>query len=255
MAHSMFDSRAVFLLAAFAYACGGSSANAGAGGTGPGTAQAGASSSAGTSPGGTSGSGSAGAGNVAGVSNGGAGIVAGASNGGSTCAAITPCGGDLVGTWMIQDVCLSATALDTGSAACSGATFNLTPFSATGSISFKADNTMVSSAVISFHETVNYPPSCYTEAQCTAFVDLLSTQASVSNAHCSYDAGTGCSCSLDSTQPSMSSGTYQIQGSNVTIMTTGSDKVGVDEFCVSGDTLRLFQRNSNGLAASMILTR
>lgn len=239
MADRTFRSRVVVLLASLAGACGGSSVSTGAGGADPGVGAGGGSGSIGAS-----GSASSGAGNVAGT-----------SNSGAACAAISACGGDLVGTWTIQHVCLMSSMMLALSDGCAGATVNLSPVTATGTISFKADNTMASSGVISFQESANFPTSCYTEAECTAFAAALSTEDTISNADCSYDASTGCSCTLTSTQPSMSTGTYQVQGTNVNIMTVGSSKVGVDAFCVSGNTLSLYQANPNGVSASMVLTK
>jgi hypothetical protein len=191
---------------------------------------------------------------VGGAGSGGAANSAGAPNGGSTCPTVTACGGDLVGDWTIQQTCLTA-ATKALEAICAGASFTIEKLTATGTSSFKADGSMVSSALISFTETVHFPASCYTEADCTTYAASLSAAPTVTNAHCQYDVGTGCSCSANSTQLSMSSGTYRVQGSNVTITDKASGKMGVDSFCVSGNTLSLYQASADGISTTMILTK
>jgi hypothetical protein len=53
----------------------------------------------------------------------------------------------------------------------------------------------------------------------------------------------------------MSSGTYQVQGTNVTITNGTSGKAETDSFCVSGNTLSLYQVTANGATASMTLVK
>ncbi|HEY0466848.1 MAG TPA: hypothetical protein VGC79_21730, partial [Polyangiaceae bacterium] len=99
-------------------------------------------------------------------------------------------------------------------------------------------------------------PGCYTEAQCTALTVALASEPTVTNEKCEYDAVIGCSCTLTSTQPSMSSGTYQVQGTNVTLTPSDpNNKPSVSSFCVSGNTASLFQLNANGASSTLILTK
>ncbi|HEY0466366.1 MAG TPA: hypothetical protein VGC79_19285, partial [Polyangiaceae bacterium] len=136
MADSIWASRAVVVSALLACACGGSSSGGsgagganpagglGEGGGGSGSNIAGAASS-------NAGAGSSGAG--AGSSS------AGSANTGSECPAVTPCGGNLVGEWNIKQACISWPA-DLFAATCPGATVFLSPLTATGTLSLKADN-------------------------------------------------------------------------------------------------------------------
>jgi hypothetical protein len=181
--------------------------------------------------------------------------MAGATNSGSTCPAITACGGDLVGDWTVQQLCLTTTTMDAVAQSCPGATFSLSPITATGTISFRADSTMSASAVVSLQEFVRFPASCYTEAECTAYGAAASAATTITDSPCKYDVATGCSCTLTSTQPTMSSGSYQVQGNNVTITSSASSKPELDSFCVSGNTLSIFQVTASGTSSSMILTR
>ncbi|HKO51740.1 MAG TPA: hypothetical protein VJV79_28715 [Polyangiaceae bacterium] len=246
----MFGCWAIVGVSLLSTACGDSSdssgaagANSGLGGgagTGFGTGLAGENGLAGSGSSGSSGFGSSGAGNSAGANN------------GSTCPAAAPCGGELLGDWTIKQACVE---LQTGQIveSCPGATVTLSPITATGMVSFKGDNTTTSSGTISFMQTVKLPVNCANEAQCKAAGASLATQPTISNAQCLY-AATGCTCTVTSTQPVMNSGTYQIEGTNVTFTSTNGQPV-VDRFCVSGNTLSLYETHANGSTATMILTR
>jgi hypothetical protein len=167
---------------------------------------------------------------------------------------LTPCGGDLVGEWTIKQACISLPA-DAFAAACPGTKVTLSPLTATGTLSIRSDNTTSSSGVISFTEHIQFPASCFTQAQCTTLVSAF-TDPTISDAQCEYDAGTGCSCSLISNQPSMSSGTYQVEGTNVTFTSSAAGaQPSVSSFCVSGNTATLHQANANGSSSTLVLTK
>ncbi|HYQ27230.1 MAG TPA: hypothetical protein VER04_08420 [Polyangiaceae bacterium] len=229
----------------FACACGGSAETTGAGGTSAGGAFA--KGSGGASPIGLAGS-------TGFAGSGGGGNAGGASNTGSMCPAVTPCGGDLVGDWTLKQMCLSPppTKLLSG---CADASITLSPLTATGKVSFKADHTMSSAGVISFTEALRFPTSCYSDIQCTAYAGALSGEPTVTSAQCSYDAITGCSCTVTSSQATMNSGTYEVQGSQVVITSSTTGKAEVDGFCVSGKTATVVQVNANGFSSSMVLTK
>lgn len=169
------------------------------------------------------------------------------------CPAVTPCGGDLVGEWSIKQMCLDEL-MTSIAGACPGTKITLSQVMGSGSISFKADKTMSSSAVITFNESVQLPTSCYSEAQCTNVAAVLAADASVMNSHCGYDAVNGCSCTLTARQTSMGDGTYEVQGTNVNLTNASTGKTEVDSFCVSGNTASLFQHNDDG-SGTIILTR
>src|SRR4051812_43895717 len=183
-------SSAAFLLALLACACGGSSEGAGAGGapTGGGPSSSGGSgSNAGAGDGGRSSSGSSGSSSSSGAGN----DAAAGNSGGSTCPAAAPCGGDLVGDWTIDQICLNRTMLGFNQA-CPGQSVSISQLTATGTVSFKADGSMTSSGFISFHESAQLPASCVSELECTTFANSLSSSSTVTDSQCAYDAVTGC---------------------------------------------------------------
>ena len=247
MVYRLVGSKWVLVAALLACACGGS-ADGEAGGSTPGGAQGGM---------GSGSSGRAGANGLAGSGSSGvgAGNNGGASNGSAECPAFTPCGGNLLGEWSIKQACISL-APNALSSLCPEAKLTLSPLTATGTVSFKADNTMVSSGVISFTESIQLPRSCSTEAQCTSVVTAAAADPTISNAKCDYDAIAGCSCSFTSTQPTMSSGTYEVQGNNVTFTSSAPNaQPAVNSFCVSGNTASLRQVNGTGSSSTLILTK
>ncbi len=251
MAYWVFDSRAVFLLSALVCACGGSSESTGAGGA-----------SAASSGNGGVGNGASGSNGHAGSStksNAGSSAVLSAGSGGTgaTCPTFTPCGGDVLGDWTIKDFCLGSAMSDALSEFCPGATVSVGPIMATGTLSFKADGTEVGSATLSYQGSVHIPADCYTEANCATYETALNTVNGVSTASCSWDAATGCSCAMSINQaPSMGSGTYQVQGTDILFTSSDSGNTSVSNFCVSGNTLRIVSADAGStLTSSITLTR
>jgi len=177
---------------------------------------------------------------------------AGAGNSGSACPQVPPCGGDLLGDWTIVQACIDVPS-DLFSDICAGSTVKVSSFTATGTVSFKADKTTVSSGVISFVQTTQLPASCVSEAQCAASGAAFANDPRYSNGQCQYDASTGCLCTVTSTQTPMNSGTYEVQGTDV-ILSSSNGKMSVDSFCVSGNTLSLYETNANANGATSTLT-
>ena len=238
----------VLVFSLLASGCGGSSASDGSGAAGTGVilGSGGASGSnglAGSGSNGLGGSGSSGGGNAG-----------GASNNGSACPIVAPCGGDVVGDWNVKQECIT-TPMDALASLCAGATLTISPLMVSGTISFKADNTMSSTGLFSLTETVVFPPSCMTEDQCAAYQVSLISQPGVTGGECHYAAVTGCSCNVNVSQNVMSSGTYQTQGTNMTVTSATAEKTDVSTYCVSGNTLSIYQSNAGGIAAALILTR
>ncbi len=224
MLHEQFGIRAALVLGLLACACGGTTVESG-------------------NPAG---------GNTAGAGNVGTGNTAGAGNAANSCPAFSACGGDLVGTWTIQQYCVNVP-MDAISALCPGASIGLSTLDVSGTMTFGADNTVTSAGSVSFAENVKFPASCMTSAECTEYKAQLVAQGE--DAQCSYDAAAGCSCAVNLSENPMASGTYQVQGSQLTVTdSSSSDAPEVDSFCVSGNTATLYQE-SNGVVGTMVMTR
>ena len=248
----------VVLVTMLVVACGGSatetsSASGGSGGFVGGVAgdtASGASSGQGTGLGGAAphGGNSSGGGATAGAPGG------GASSGGS-CAPIVACGGNLVGTWQIAKLC-SFALLPTSNVGCPGASAEINSLSASGTFTFNADNTTQNNALVAFNESVHYPSSCYSAAQCNDLQALLASDPGVSAANCTYDATIGCDCTLTAESRSTSTtGTYQTAGSTLTIQSGTQTTPENDTYCVQGSTLQIQNVNAqSGAISTLTLT-
>ncbi|HYQ02526.1 MAG TPA: hypothetical protein VER96_27830 [Polyangiaceae bacterium] len=171
-----------------------------------------------------------------------------------SCSTGTPCGGDVVGDWTIKDMCLDIS-MTTMLQSCPSATFRLSPFTTTGTVSFKANNTMTSSAVIAFQEFIQIPATCLKESDCTLLRDSFLNVTSVTDAQCNWDASAGCGCTVSTSQSTMNSGTYQVQGNNLTTTSGVTGAAETDTFCVSGNTLSIYGVSASGSASSAVFTR
>jgi hypothetical protein len=170
------------------------------------------------------------------------------------CTPIAACGGNLVGTWHVQQGCFPALAPSVST--CSSAVVTLSAVSLSGTLTYNADNTMKSALQGSFTEAAQFPNPCYTQTQCNDFPAAADAEPGVSGATCSYDATTGCACSLMDSLGSTSTGTYQVAGTNVTTTTDGHPSPPeIDNFCVSGNTLTLQSTDSDGMITTITATR
>jgi hypothetical protein len=155
-----------------------------------------------------------------------------------TCSAPAACGGDLSGTWQIQDDCLP-TQTD---AACSGANFSLNAdtLSATGTVEFDADGTEHFSENVSLKYTVSGPSSCLGSNCEDSGSDLSSALVAagyqISNTSCA-SKGALCDCTLDATAAQSSQVSYTTSGSNLVQTLNGTQTTST--FCVSGTTLTI----------------
>ena len=163
---------------------------------------------------------------------------------GGSCGAFTPCGGNVVGTWSIQNMC------STGSVSsliedCPGATTSIEGLKGSGTVTYNADMTMVSNTTLTGTMKMNVPMSCImggTCAQLDAVLKSLATEpdSPFSSASCTGSSTCACSFQLKGTAE-METGTYSISGNKI----TDSDGDAQD-YCVSGDTLQLKSTMSMG---------
>ena len=140
-------------------------------------------------------------------------------------------------------------------AVCADATLTIHDIKATGTVSFKADNTMTSSGAVSFVETVAVPASCIDQEQCALLEGNFTVSPGFTSAKCDYDTATGCLCNVNLSQTVMNSGTYEVQGNNLITTSAAASQPGTASFCVSGDTLSIYQTDPNGLGSTLILTK
>lgn len=247
-------------------ACGGNSESANGNGTGgestagspSGGSSAGQSTSggsmaaAGSNTGGANGTGRGGSssGGTFSVGNGGSstgGIQDMSDPGSGTCAAFTPCGGSLVGTWHIDSLCISPPIMQS-STTCPSAQDEL---SADGTLTFGADGSFdPSKAMLSV--AIVYPPSCIADS---AACDQLGTELGP----CTSTADGGCRCTPETTTTMASMESYVTSGSTVVLTSTdpntGMPKTETAYYCVTGNQLRLRGRSSATTSFVYSMTR
>jgi hypothetical protein len=182
---------------------GGSGGYAGGQGGTPFGGSGGRAGSGGNPSGGSGGSyrsgGSGGSGGSAG--NGGSRPTGGTGGGGAggTCASVTPCGGDVVGTWNVISSCLNVSGtLDMSSIGlgCSAGTVT-GALQVTGTWIARSDGTYVDKTTTTGKEQITLPASCLfisgTTTTCSTIGSVL-TVLGYENSSCADAAGGGCTC-------------------------------------------------------------
>jgi hypothetical protein len=211
-------------------ATGGDTASGGGTATGGGTASGGSTASGGgTATGGTQ---------------------SGTGGGSATCTNVTPCGGDLVGTWNVTSSCLtvsgevdlSAFGLGCSSAPVAGS------LQVSGTWTANADGTYSDNTTTTGNEQLELPASCREISGTTTTCDRIGgpiTSVGYASVTCTDDTATGgCSCQATMDQAAgiglaptyvAASGNYTTSGSTLTI-TAGEVEY---SYCVSGTTLTM----------------
>ncbi len=231
--------------------CGSSSpSDAGAGGSASGGASSGGSSggSTGKSGGGGSASGGASGGSSASGGNGGAGS-GGSSGGQANCTNVSPCGGNVVGTWKVASSCLTLSGdLDVSQASMGCPTVPITSGSlqVSGTWTANSDGTYTDATTTNGSLTVTLSAACLTvssvQTPCVKMGGALSGLG-WNNMTCATNAGGQCICSGTTSQTggiglvstdASKTGNYTTSGND---LTTDSQ---VDySYCVAGNTLTM----------------
>lgn len=161
----------------------------------------------------------------------------GQTGGGCDSLAFTPCGGDLVGTWMFTAACVSLPpGTDPFNGKCPGATLAAT-VDFNGTITFAADKTYNLNDTTQTSLAITGPKSCFGGA-CPAS-DAKQTVTDL-----------GDSCKLDQPQDmkaSMETGTWSSSGTTFNTTKTGDTSGGTNlDYCVTGTSALVSQTDSKG---------
>jgi hypothetical protein len=174
---------------------------------------------------------------------------------GATCEAVTACGGDLTGDWKVIAVCVDQTSLDAqAKQICDSASVALVSPKVTGSIAYKADKTFTQTASTA-DATAEFTlaASCLKQGSATFTCDEvqaeLNPDAAAPATTCVAASGGGCKCSAKVHESSMSSGTYALSGTSVTL-TAGTD-IEKQDYCVKGDKLYLLPTADSALPGQL----
>jgi hypothetical protein len=187
----------------------------------------------------------------------------GGDGGGGSCTMPAPCGGDVVATWNVADICLddaSAFAQQgVDDPACEDS-FSDIEIDASGTMSFTADgmvNTNVSLA-ISMH--VVWTKACLMAlnpevaeleigSACTMLMTSSQMSAEIASASCSV-VGANCECDVELPARAMtSSGTYTLAGNQII-----DDENTPADYCVDGSSLTMTVMDE-GVEMTFVLTK
>ncbi len=157
------------------------------------------------------------------------------SRDGARCGSFQACGGNIVGTWGIEESCASGRS----AADCPQSTVVYSSYNRTGTYQFSegGELTMTERTRYSLHE--NVPSSCLNGASCVTFESLLASDVGTGGQTVDADAtcresGSSCSCDVTASITEMLTGTYELDGSTLTLSN------GVEyEYCVDGSELAL----------------
>jgi hypothetical protein len=175
----------------------------------------------------------------------------GTGGSGAGCASVSPCGGNIVGTWKVTQSCVTATEdFSTAASGCTGASADL-GITYGGSVTYNADLTFDYSAVTAsevVHE--HFPSGC--DPFGLTCQQLGQTATDAGTGRCSTDTTGGCNCDstlmLTSTSPT---GTYTVSGSKLTATSSMTGMPSTTSYCVQGSLLYLIldQTTDGGLDA------
>jgi hypothetical protein len=168
----------------------------------------------------------------------------GTDGGAGACEATEPCGGDIVGTWSVEDACVietDYTALIGDQPACADVVRSQ-EILLSGTLAFSAEGEMTADLVNTKNVHIVWSRACL-EALSGASVDLPLTcermnvagqpaQGTALNANDCHLAGDACDCMVTIEAPNMVTHGYSIEGD--TLLYPGDQRA---TFCVRGDML------------------
>jgi hypothetical protein len=175
------------------------------------------------------------AGGAGGGNDGGAGSDGGD---GGFCSAFFACGGDVVGTWRVDPLCVPAMKVQSGG--CQDEEFDLTQIVSDATWTFRADLTMTLTLTAAGAATVRAPAACLVSGgapvACADAGAMLSGRIAIvgskaTTATC-QSAGTVCTCAIPFVAaPVQGTGTYSTAGTTLTF-TLGASTLTAD-YCAS----------------------
>ncbi len=168
----------------------------------------------------------------------------GGGNQSALCSDVTPCGGNVVGTWTITSSCLSSTY--TTAEAC-GSVPALDTMTVAGSVTLGSDMTYSRTTSLAGTEATTVPASCLTTGGVTLTCAQIQQElATLGNtATCTGGSGGGCVRDAPITSSSTTeTGTYSTSGDTITL-TSSTGSASTSPYCVSGNgsTLTLTPTN------------
>jgi len=167
---------------------------------------------------------------------------------GGTCGKVSPCGGDVTGTWSFSGACMdnAIVNMQLSQTTCTGLTANFSSLKVSGTAVFNADLTFSIEGSESFFVEETLPLACEPAGGPTTCAELQQSAAddpTVQSITCTGDAVCNCRVSVSRTGM-MSVGSYSTAGTQLSSDDGGGATV--IEYCVQGKQLHLI-----GLATTM----
>jgi hypothetical protein len=151
----------------------------------------------------------------------------------------TGCGGDPIGVWSVDALCLEwtepATSTGATTAACT-MTQNITA-GASGTVTLDADGTYSTALTLDLEIELLMPPECFAELPIA--VDCSRVQQG-----CVGRTDTGCTCITQVTDADPESGTWSAAGTDLTFSPDGGDP-DTGSYCVVGDAMVLVEASTD----------
>lgn len=148
-----------------------------------------------------------------------------------------PCGGDPLGTWMIEATCGFEAFPNPFAEACPGSTFVIEVLGQSGTLTFEADGSFVQDFDIQAQVVTTLDSMACFGVDCATFEQLA--QGDSPGTTC-QEMGATCECTIpDDGAPEQAMGTWEVMGNDL-ILTTAEGASG-SAFCIGGDRLDLWQ--------------
>jgi hypothetical protein len=172
-------------------------------------------------------------------------------NDGASCGEFAACGGDVVGSWSLQNFCGTAKIDDDD---CKGMTMEMNGVNFSGTVTFNADKTYTTDSMRSGYATMHMPSACLTvqgikitcEQVNMALMAQRNMDAPFSGITCSAEPA-GCACKVTfKPESSKETGKYSTSGTTLTTTSAAGDTE-TNDYCVAGSTLRMKPPKSMGM--------
>lgn len=166
------------------------------------------------------------------------------------------CGGDLVGTWEVDELCGWPDFEQAfGDAECEGSSVRLIDVALDGSVNYRAAGTYTASLRLTGSFELSYPRSCLGGGTCAdldAALQQSLAESPIRAASCS--GGQTCKCVAELRPDTIEEqGEYETKG-NVVTMTSDDGTVSKVDYCASGKTLYLAEDN-RGESPELVLKK
>ena len=179
-----------------------------------------------------------------------------------SCSARAACGGNVVGTWEIKSSCAAGRIETPMDEMCKEATVDARDLRMTGTMTFKADNTYTTNAVVNGTMKTVLPTSCLqgggqsiTCAQLDAFMKGLTALTGSDELVSSCKGSSECECTFTFKNAKVDEdGTYSIAGTKITQTSSDDeDEPETFDYCADRSTLTLSQTITNGSGGSSLV--